>query len=92
MGNSSQITHLVSAPYLNPTMGNSLQIPHLVSAPYLNPTMGNSLQILHLAWCFAVSAAASLCNTGSHTKDWGSNLNHSIKWETCSSGRPLACN
>lgn len=36
-------------------------------ASHLNPMIGYSLQILHLAWCFAVSAADSLCSTGSHT-------------------------
>lgn len=39
---------------------------------YLKPTMGHSLQMLHLAWCLAVSAAATLCRTGSQTIDWGS--------------------
>lgn len=42
------------------------------SAFYLKPTMGHSLQMLHLAWCLAVSAAATLCRTGSQTIDWGS--------------------
>lgn len=39
---------------------------------HLKPTIGHSLQMLHLAWCFAVSAAATLCRTGSQTMDWGS--------------------
>lgn len=39
---------------------------------YLKPTIGHSLQMLHLAWCLAVSAAATLCRTGSQTIDWGS--------------------
>lgn len=35
--------------------------------PHLNPMIGYSLHMLHLAWCFAVSAADNLCNTGSQT-------------------------
>lgn len=34
---------------------------------HLNPMIGYSLHMLHLAWCLAVSAADSLCNTGSQT-------------------------
>lgn len=49
---------------------------------YLKPTMGHSLQMLHLALCLAVSAAASLWSTGSHTMDWGSRCIHSTN---CSS-------
>lgn len=59
---------------------------------YLNPIMGHSLQMLHLAWCLAVSAAATLCRTGSHTMDCGSSLIQSRKRAASISGLLLACN
>ena len=49
-----------------------LHVAGLSACVYLKPTIGHSLQMLHLAWCFAVSAAATLCRTGSQTIDWGS--------------------
>lgn len=59
---------------------------------YLNPIMGHSLQMLHLAWCLAVSAAATLCRTGSQTMDCGSSLIQSRKRAASISGLLLACN
>lgn len=53
---------------------------------YLKPTIGHSLQMLHLAWCFAVSAAATRCRTGSHTIDCGSKRIQSINCFTVISG------
>lgn len=44
----------------------------ILELSYLNPTIGYSLHILHLAWCLAVSAADSLCSTGSQTMLCGS--------------------
>lgn len=44
----------------------------ILELSYLNPMIGYSLHILHLAWCLAVSAADSLCNTGSQTMLCGS--------------------
>lgn len=58
---------------------------------YLNPMIGHSLQMLHLAWCLAVSAAATRCRTGSHTMDWGSSLIQSRKRAASISGLLLAC-
>ena len=55
-------------------------------SPYLNPTIGHSLQMLHLAWCFAVSAAATRCRTGSQTMDCGSRRIQSINSFTLISG------
>lgn len=55
-------------------------------ASHLNPTIGHSLQMLHLAWCFAVSAAATRCRTGNHTMDWGSKCIQSINSFTLISG------
>lgn len=59
---------------------------------YLNPIIGHSLQMLHFAWCLAVSAAATLCKTGSHTIDCGSSLIQSRKRAASISGLLLACN
>lgn len=53
---------------------------------YLNPIIGHSLQMLHLAWCLAVSAAATLCKTGSQTIDCGSSLIQSRKRAASISG------
>lgn len=61
-----------------------------VGAQYLNPMIGHSLQMLHLAWCLAVSAAATLCKTGSHTMDWGSRRIQSRKRAASISGLLLA--
>lgn len=58
--------------------------------PYLKPIIGHSLQMLHLAWCFAVSAAATRWRTGSQTIDWGSKRIQSRKTEASSSGLLLA--
>lgn len=58
---------------------------------YLNPIIGHSLQMLHLAWCLAVSAAATLCNTGSQTMDCGSNLIQSKNRAASISGLLFAC-
>ena len=58
---------------------------------YLNPTMGHSLQMLHLAWCLAVSAAATLWRTGSHTMDWGSSLIQSTNCLGSSSTLLVTC-
>lgn len=63
-----------------------------IESLYLNPIMGHSLQMLHLAWCLAVSAAATLCRTGSHTMDCGSSLIQSRKRAASISGLLLACN
>lgn len=52
--------------------------------------MGHSLQMLHLAWCLAVSAAATRCRTGSHTIDWGSKRIQSRNMAASSSGLLLA--
>jgi hypothetical protein len=49
------------------------------SERYRKPTIGYSLQMEHFASCLAVSAAASLCNTGSQTIDCGSSLSQSRK-------------
>lgn len=57
----------------------------------LKPMMGHSLQMLHLAWCLAVSAAATRCRTGSHTIDWGSRRIQSRNMAASSSGLLLAC-
>lgn len=46
--------------------------------------------MLHLAWCFAVSAAATRWRTGSQTIDWGSKRIQSRKTEASSSGLLLA--
>lgn len=59
---------------------------------YLNPIIGHSLQMLHFAWCLAVSAAATLCRTGSHTMDWGSSRIQSRNRAASISGLLLACN
>lgn len=56
----------------------------------LKPMMGHSLQMLHLAWCLAVSAAATRCRTGSHTIDWGSRRIQSRNMAASSSGLLLA--
>lgn len=56
----------------------------------LNPMMGHSLQMLHLAWCLAVSAAATRCRTGNHTMDWGSRRIQSRNMAASSSGLLLA--
>lgn len=64
---------------------------HLGGSGYLNPMMGHSLQMLHLAWCLAVSAAATRCRTGSHTMDWGSSRIQSRKSAASISGLLLAC-
>lgn len=57
---------------------------------HLNPMMGHSLQMLHLAWCLAVSAAATRCRTGNHTMDWGSKRIQSRNMAASSSGLLLA--
>lgn len=58
---------------------------------YLKPTIGHSLQMLHLAWCFAVSEAATRCRTGSHTIDCGSKRIQSINCFTVISGLLWFC-
>lgn len=67
-------------------------LQQLLKCTDLKPMIGHSLQMLHLAWCLAVSAAATRWRTGSHTMDWGSRRIQSRNMVASSSGLLLAWN